>query len=83
MKGAMPITISATFAVSPSPKAMKRIGSSAIGGITAMVVTNGPEGRARRRQDAQHQADEQRRERADAEPDARAARGSRTCPPRR
>ena len=36
------MTISATFAVSPSPKVMNRIGSSAIGGITAMAVTSGP-----------------------------------------
>ena len=42
MNGVMPITISATLAVSPNPKTMNRIGSSAMGGITAMVVTSAP-----------------------------------------
>ncbi len=36
------MTINATLAASPRPKTMNRIGSSAIGGMTAMVVTSGP-----------------------------------------
>ena len=42
MNGVMPNTISAIFAVSPRPSAMNRIGSTAIGGMTAIIAIIGP-----------------------------------------
>ena len=44
MKGAMPMTISATLDSSSSPKTMNRIGSTAIGGIIDSTATNGDSG---------------------------------------
>ncbi len=38
----MPTAISTIFGTSPSPSAMNRIGRTAIGGITAMIVMIGP-----------------------------------------
>lgn len=39
MKGVMPMTISTTFEVSPSPKTMNRIGRSASGGTMEITAT--------------------------------------------
>ena len=49
MTGAMPMTISTTFEVSPRPKTMNRIGRSASGGITQTTATKGAQRSARTR----------------------------------
>ena len=73
MKGAMPITISTIFAVSPSPNTMNRIGSTASGGIIDRTAMKGDSKHAQIRQQADGQPEDEADQRCERQSRGRAA----------